>query len=395
MVSSEGGNMKSITWFFGTTAMVLGLACVIPGGSAGAFDFDLDYWPTSKHTIIKHELSQYMSWGRATTEYDLYGYWGQVIGSEKADLDTLNIGLGYRYYFNSRFNHPGLPYAFVPYNYRSNYFEVSGNIGDFNSKINFDIDGDSQENKYGSGTKSLSTTYIYHHKKVFHGLSGAFYRETDDESFDEDYQIERKLIGANLGLYTIKFKYGVLGQWQDVSGFRKVGASFHQEINGTFIRIMPYLEETFSPYLMVAGAFDYGWRSDAGEYKYYRIPLLCSYLNYDVMCEFNVSGEYITRDYGDDYIFSISKTYNLIIKGSARKFLNDISIIGGFTYENFRIKDYEGSESMVTLSAGGDITINRRITFSLSLWYGTGNNNIEWKGDLARYGLATGIRGNF
>ena len=44
-----------------------------------------------------------------------------MVSNRTCSVDTLTAALRARYYFNSRYHNPGVPFTFVPYNYRASY----------------------------------------------------------------------------------------------------------------------------------------------------------------------------------------------------------------------------------------------------------------------------------
>lgn len=344
-------------------------------------------WPSYDQNPIRHEITQLFAFNRFLTKFDGADLVGNPMRFD-LEYDTLDIGIGYKYYFNSRYNHPDIPFGYMPYNYRSSVIEVAGILGDltFKSEQRWGYQPTSNAETERS-IKIISGGYTYYQSKIFHGLGGSYYRKTDDDLATDEFLVERKSMSATFGHHSPQGRFGIATFWQNISGNRKFGSLLDSEVNGTYFRIIPFLEQTPKPNILIATAFDFIWRSDAGDFKSYTIPLQIKHLNFRKWWEFGI---------GTSYSFDDNDMRRFRIGGFTRKFIKDFSVSFGVDYFRRWIKDTDNIFSMVTFKTGGELTFNRRITIGVSTWFGVGNDDLFYSWDeVYRYGLATAIRGNF
>ena len=265
--------------------------------------------------------------------------------------DTLSFMVNGRYYFNSRFVNPAVPFAFIPYDYRSNAVGLFARYGAEEAKLEWDADSEPifEDQEYETRVAVFGLGGQYHMPRYFIGGSFLFERETDSGR-------NRLLqLSATGGWLTKVLKVGL----RSVVGKEFQGRLFTPTGPGqVYVTGQPFLEYTSGSFVRVSAAISRTHAVTFGDYWEMELPVSLNYTIPDQWWEFGVTFAYFSNEQDvERYTF----------KANIRKFIGDGSIyaLGGIAHGDFLPILLGDDGTMVHFGVGGDFVYKRIIQLSL------------------------------
>lgn len=336
---------------------------------------------SSKNTI-RHEVVAAFGVTHVSeeTEYEERSYdRGPDSDGSSLDVlsDTLHGALGYRHYFNARFTDPDVPFAFVPYNYRSNTLEGAFEVA--RSKFTLKSQRTSAESGCSRRWYRLGTQTVHHFETFFVAGSIAYSRWLDacDESETAKVGSYGGLCQEACGSRDVRATFG--GGWLDekakVGAKLRVGRLYDQQAtelsDQSFVGVTPFAEVTPSPYFRFAASITLWDAVSHGDYWEMRIPAAVSIVFPEHWWELGLEGWYWLNE---------REAEVLGVSGVVRKYLGDGSIHVSAAYAN-RQTEEEGLEPEAQnwrFGLGGDLVLQSRLQLSVGYSLETGDPVIRF-----------------
>lgn len=337
-------------------------------------------WWLSPDNIIKNEVT-------IAADYDKSNYDGQYVyytvdtSKFAISIDSLVFNIIFRHYFDSRYQHPIVPFSFIPYNYRCSYIDISalysditleheetgGPGGDINSKGNHNI-------------KGFSLDGIYFLKKLFFGGNILYSKLSGEKPFADEHSNKQIHLNGVIGLYSSKSKVGIRTGFRNIKIKGVVEKSDYQKI-----RFNPFIEYSPTPQSLIAAGVDYIFEIDTNCYEFY-IPVQASYVTLDNWWQFNVLFSYYqTKQVPID-------STEIIISGKMEKMYRNSSVYIKPQYiktERELLGLFNDQYSITCLNLGATYAfMKRHALLDASVYYGFGTYKIisNPSGDATKYG---------
>ncbi len=313
-------------------------------------------WWTSPDHIVKNEIS-------IMTDY----YKMDADGTEPAPYtimyDTLSFGLTFRHYFNTRYQHPIVPFSFIPYNYRSDYIEFSAGLSDINYEFHeLDDPGLMGNYKDSKSHEFFSLNGLYHLEKVFFGGNLAYSNLTIDDVDSDEYSDKLFAFGGSVGYHNTMAKLGLNLQYSNISRNR----TYALEDNNS-VSINPFIEYLPTPTMLISAGFNYLSKSSEDDNDEYAIPVQVKYVTLDDWWEFIFSFSYNDEKDGLN-ILDLSLEIN--------KMFLDASVFIKPQYIRRTREDTEGEYKTTRIHFGGTHAfMSRHVMLTVSGFYGFGDSS--------------------
>lgn len=334
-------------------------------------------WWVSPDNIIKNEMTLAGYFDRTESEgtgLDTLGNPSDFTGSD----DRLAVEFSFRHYFNSRYQHPIVPFSFIPYNYRSDFIEAAVSLSDISSE--FDFPGGDIDTEHNAKAMTVALSGIRHLDKMFLGGSLTYSKRFDDELASDEWSDQWIVVRGNAGYYNPSTKIGVDIQLQDIKYNGDGGESGDQNL-----RLKPFVEYLPTPTLLLTGSVDYLFDTGDDYYKY-GIPVEMRYITLDNWWEFAILFSY----YGDK---SDLEEVNIAVE--IGKLYRNSSVFVKPQYTRTSNKNFDGTITGTRVLFGGTHAfMNRRFLLTASAYYGSGEDFDPAK-DISEYGGSLNIKAFF
>ena len=300
------------------------------------------------------------------------------LGSPPRDLgslffDTLGFMAGGQYYFNSRFVNPAVPFAFIPYDYRSNSVGLFVGYDTEKAKVDYDTDNVLGFEDLESVTKVavIGLGGQYHTSRHFFGGSFLYQRETDP---GRDRLLQASATG---GWLTQELKFGI----RSVVCKEFQGRPFVSDADQVYVTGQPFFEYTPGSFVRVSAAVSRTYAVTYGDYWEMELPVSLSYTIPDRWWEFGVAFAYFSNE---------QDVERYTINATTRTFIGDGSIyaLGGITQGDFLPILWNEDGTIVSLGLGGDYVYDRIMQLTLQYIYEFGDPIL---GDDARRGHTVAV----
>ena len=305
---------------------------------------------------VKMEVNAAFQYSHFAEEWVMRYYYAgaPVVTTGSYLFDTLGFTAGGQYYFNSRFVNPSVPFAFIPYNYRSNSVGLFIGYGTEKVKTEYDDDKDQPfEEKVaviGLGGQS-------HTSRHFFGGSFLFQREPDPKS-------DRLLqLSAAVGWLTPELKFGIRSIVDKEFQGRPF---FFADADQVYVTGEPFFEYTPGSFFRVSAAISRTHAVTSGDYWEMELPVSLSYTIPDRWWEFGVAFAHFSNEQD-------VKRYTF--DANTRRFIGDGSIyaLGGITHGDFLPVLLVDGGTVVRLGLGGDYVYDRILQLTVQYNYEFGD----------------------
>ena len=283
-----------------------------------------------------------------------YDHGAPVVNTGSFFFDTLGFMAGGQYYFNSRFANPSVPFAFIPYDYRSNSVGLFAGYGTEKWK---DVGGPGLEPEHVTKVAVIGLGGRYHTSRHFFGGSFLFQREIDPGS-------DRLLqLSAAVGWLTPELKFGI----RSIVDKEFQGRPFFpSNADQVYVTGQPFFEYTPGSFVRVSAAISRTYAVTFGDYWEMELPVSLSYTIPDRWWEFGVAFAYFNNE-------NDVKRYTF--DANTRRFIGDGSIyaLGGITHGDFLPVFLVDGGTVFRLGLGGDYVYNRIMQLTLQYNYEFGD----------------------
>jgi hypothetical protein len=266
---------------------------------------------------------------------------------------------GGQYYFNSRFANPSVPFAFIPYDYRSNSVGLFVGYGTEKAKLDYDTDNVLGFEDLENVTKVAVIVLggLYHTSRHFLGGSILYQRETDT---GKDRLLQASSTG---GWLTEELKFGIRSV---VSKEFQGRPFFSSTADQVYVTGQPFFEYTPGSFVRVRAAISRTYAVTYGDYWEMELPVSLSYTIPDRWWEFGVAFAYFSNE---------QDVERYTISANTRKFIGDGSIyaLGGITHGDFLPVLLKEDGTIFSLGLGGDYVYDRIMQLTLQYIYEFGD----------------------
>ncbi|MBN2227454.1 MAG: hypothetical protein JW763_08820 [candidate division Zixibacteria bacterium] len=285
----------------------------------------------------------------------------QLVADWERTEDTLAAVATYRFYLKPRYQHPNVPFAFIPYNYRNNIVDIAGAF--INDDYTLIDKGDLPfHSELGFKAKVLGINTLYYFNRIFVGGGLRYMRQTRDDLESDDWCNRTVILSGSFGFYNPQNRTGITIQFHDLSYDRSRGDEDMQ-----FIRLSPFIEYLPTPEILLGANLDYYFESGESDYFETKFPIWAKYIMTEYWWEFIASLSYY-NDYEDihEYDFQVS----------ARKYIHDISVHVMYGYFRRTIDAMSGGFEYIKTQTGADIALyDRTILLDVSGFYHIGERD--------------------
>jgi len=338
-------------------------------------------WISSVDNEIKYEFSATAGYNHANmnavfTMGDGDDIW---VSDWENTYDTVTLAASYRFYLKPRYQHPDVPFAFIPYNYRSNFLDIAA--ARVNDEYTYDDKGDYPNySKLEYNARLFSVNTLYYFDRVFVGGGLDYTYQTRDDFESDDWLNQAVILSGTFGFHNPRHRIGMNIQFHDLSYDRS-----YKDDDAQFFRLKPFVEYLPTPKILLGIGLDYFLETGSNS-SYYelKIPLLAKYIMTEHWWEFVASFSYYNNE-------NDINEYDLQV--GIRKFFHDISVhlLSGYFR---RTNDFaSGAFEYVKVQAGADIALcNRTILLGTSGYYHSGESSfVDPAPDYDNYGINGGL----
>lgn|GEM_PF-7072052 len=337
-------------------------------------------WYPGDDTLLKHEFilnSTYQYFICDTVRLHEFYPYGTYTASEQRIEDTFNFDFTYRYYMNARYNNPNVPFAYIPYNYRADYFELKAGFSREQTSWRKEpsLEAYSRDWHYLFGVNLNLLYHLSNFHSLFWGAGLGFSRRAPDDLFGDNWIYERFDLALQFGCYTSRYKCGFYFETQSVTGNRDA----YYPAGDKVVIIKPFVEFTPRPNLRLKAALDYSVYTSDGTRRELAIPLTVDYLLLPRWWELSFNFVFFKNEFDD-------KT--MTIGSKIQKYYNRFSFYLRPEYVERRRDGTRLDKMFTLLNIGLEYTFGRKIIVSASGYYGFGDNEYyEDRDDLDRSGV--------
>ena len=216
------------------------------------------------------------------------------VSNRTCSVDTLTAALRARYYFNSRYHNPGVPFTFVPYNYRASYVEAIVGairetvdcrywIEDISHHYWFEHSVDFEDWRPGIGVSIIN----YFPKHFVTGGMSYSHMDGINKAYDVNVHVGAGWHGPN-------YRVGAdVSLWEECIDSQRYGYPLHWSYDEWLQSIQtymygalePFVEFTPRPYLKFAAAYRRTYDTDSDFWSVH-IPISVSCTVIDWWLEF-------------------------------------------------------------------------------------------------------------
>lgn len=334
-----------------TITSVVGLLCLVFCAQAIANPESMQ----SEGDPVKMEVNAAFQYSHFAEEWvwRYYNHGAPVVTTGSYLFDTLGFMVGGQHYFNSRFANPSVPFAFIPYDYRSNSVGLFAGYG--TEKVTY-VDEPGEDHEYVTKVAVIGLGGRYHTSRHFFGGSFLFQRETDPGSN------RLQQLSATGGWLTEELKFGI----RSVVSKEFQGRPFFVNDDQVYVTGQPFVEYTPGSFVRVSAAISRTYAVTFGDYWEMELPVSLSYTIPDRWWEFGAAFAYFNNE---------NEVTRYTFDATTRKFIGDGSICAlvGITHGDFLPVLLLDGGTVFRLGLGGDYVYNRIMQLTLQYNYEFGD----------------------